>query len=290
MLPLKFPLSLNNMTIEYLPNLQSGDRIDLNRFQKNKPEPKVVWEKYVNPLHAQLENLSRQVNQEIPNFLEVDGRIALVGPESKQDQQLVDQQEKVFSQNQGKSLEQWQRDGERNPANLTEMALTVSLHKFLGNDFIVARASRFDDYNNGVDQVIVDKQTGDVICGFDEVLGHQGDDGGEKKKKKMERIREKGGVQIKYGASLENGRLVPSSIKNVPAFYLSLSKEELKDLLEALVDQGEAISAVEINIFNKLLDSLKEQTNQADANWSLRAKSQLAIDKLQNSFRKQLAA
>jgi hypothetical protein len=266
------------MEIEYLPGIKAGQKIDLEKFKKDRAKGP-NFEVQAVQLKNKLESLAQAVNQEFPEFLESDGRIALAGQEAVSDQILVDKQTEAF----GKNVE-------KNPASLTEMALTVTLHRFLKNDFIVARASRYDDYNNGIDQVIIDKRNGDVICGFDEVLGYQGDDGGEKKTKKMARIMEKGGAEIKYGATMENGRLVRSAIKNVPAFYLALSKEELKELLESLAKGDTDISEIEVHIFNKLLNSLEEQASQGKANWALKAKTQLALDKLRNSFGKKIAA
>ncbi len=278
------------MTIEYLPGVAVGGKIDLDQFKSNKKEKSLNPEINLRNLKVSLESLSQEANQAFSNFLEADGRIAIIGRDADQDQKLVDSQEEGFSQNQGKSLKQWQGDTEKNPANLTEMALTITLHKFLKNDFIVARASRYDDYNNGVDQVIVDKKTGDVICGFDEVFTSGFDGGGEKKVEKMKKIKEKGGAEIKYGATLENDQLVRSHIKNVPAFYLALSKDELKELLEVLANKNTVITEVEINIFNKLLDSLETQASQDQDNWALKAKSQMALDRLRNAFEQKIAA
>lgn len=270
---------MNN--IEYLPGIKPGDKIDLSKFEKFKKEPS--FESYLPYLKEALLKVSADNNYEIFNFLDNEGRINLEGAEAESDKSLVDAQEQGFSQGMGKDLETWRRDSEKNPANLTEMALTIMLHKFLKQSFIVARASRFDDYNNGVDQVLIFKPTGEVVCGFDEVLGNEGDDGGQKKEAKLERTREKGGAKIQYGAKMEDGKLVRSEVKNVPAFFMSLSKAELRELLESIKNNSEKISEVEKTIFKKLLSSLATQAANSHMNNDLRAKTEVALERLQEA-------
>ncbi len=146
-----------------------------------------------------------------------------------------------------------------------EMALTILLHKIIGNRFIVARASTFDDYRNGIDNVIINKETGDVVCAFDEVNDTVG---GSRHDKKMEKIKKKalqGGSTIKYGYTYINDeeaskkRLIQKKINNVPTFFLSLSQEELKNLLSNMSYDAQIISNKEYEIYDKLIHSLEEQ-------------------------------
>lgn len=70
---------------------------------------------------------------------------------------------------------------EKNPANIAEIATTLLFDKVLNKDFIIVRASTYDDYENGADHLIIDKQSGAVICGLDEaILGESIKDTGEK--------------------------------------------------------------------------------------------------------------
>jgi len=165
-----------------------------------------------------------------------------------------------------------------------EIALTIMLAKFLKNDFIVARASSYDDYNHGVDSVLIYKKTGEVVCGFDEVIGNRGDDGGQKKAEKMENIMNKGGAQLKYGAKMLDGQLVRSEVKNIPAFYMSLSKVELGELLDSLKNNSDMTGALEEKIFSKLINSLEEQAAKQNLNKSLQIKTELALTRLRTCF------
>lgn len=245
------------MSIEYLPNLQAGDKIDIDKYQ-SRPEQRFRWEEFSSFLNQELANLAEQINHEFADFLESDGRIALLGPDQVSDQQLVEQQELALA-GAHRSVSEWQASLENNPTTLAEKSLTIALSDVLGENFIVARAANYDDYNHGVDQVIIDKQTGEILCGFDEVLGHQGDDGGTKKESKLQRIMEKSGAQIKYGASKEDGRLVRRARQHIPAFYLSVSKAKLRHLLISQRTGGVERTTAEQQIFTKMLASLESQ-------------------------------
>ena len=124
---------------------------------------------------------------------------------------------------------------EASKSNQAEMIITALLHKVLKERFLVVRASVFDDYKHGIDNLILDKETGAVICAFDEVLENEGDKerGAMKKIEKIKRIAVKGGTEAKYGVALKEQKLVRSSARNIPVFYLTL---ESKDLIELADD------------------------------------------------------
>lgn len=265
------------MGMENFSGFKPGDIIDLSKFEKTKKEPK--WETYLPNLKNSLSTLSEKINQELPGFVDNEGRIVMTGEMAEGDKRLVDAQEDAFSRENGKSVESWNRDNEKNPSSLTEMALTVLLQKQLGDDFIVARSSKYDDYNNGVDQVIVYRPTGEVVCGFDEVIGKDNDNGSGKKKEKLERIMARGGARIKYGAKLENGKLVRGEIKNIPAFFMGINKTDLRELLDSLKNNSEKNSEAEEKIFNKLLESLESQASGQNLDDNLKEKTASMLEK-----------
>lgn len=146
-----------------------------------------------------------------------------------------------------------------------EMALTVLLHRLIGSEFVVARASAYDDYANGVDTVIIDKATGDVVCTFDEVTD---DAGGNRYAQKLDKTTAKakrGGTTIRYGLTFQGDtagkhQLVKKEINNVPLFYLALDRQQLQDLIKALpTDIHQAPSATELALFDHLTTLLERQ-------------------------------
>jgi len=275
------------MGIEYLSGIKPGDIIDLSSFEKKKKEKEITkessLESYLPFLNETLAKIAEKKNFDFPNFLNNDNRISIEGNDSESDKKLVSAQKEAFRIDSGKTLENWQRDTEKNASNLTEMALTVLLQKYLGDDFIIARSSEYDDYNNGVDQVIIYKPTGEVVCGFDEVIGKDGNDGSEKKKEKLEHIMAKGGARIKYGAKLENGQLIRAEIKNIPAFFMGINKIELGRLLESLKNNPEKNGEVEKEIFSKLLISLENQAAGQNMGNNLRIKTDSMLKKFREA-------
>ena len=87
-----------------------------------------------------------------------------------------------------------------------EMLKTAIFSKFLGKDFIVARSSLYDDVKNNIDNVILEKETGNLICALDEAGESSGKGYEEKKTKVLERNRQENGGSLKYGFKLEKDR------------------------------------------------------------------------------------
>lgn len=156
-------------------------------------------------------------------------------------------------------VEHWRKSKENNKNGQTEMAITVLLHKILKGEFLVVRSATSDDHA-GVDNLILNKHTGEVICAFDEV--HEGGAGErtDKKVEKITRIAQKGGIKIRYSIGLEQGKLKRSKMDGVPVFYLGLKSEELMKLLASLqYGTGAENSETEYEIFQQLVNSLREQ-------------------------------
>jgi hypothetical protein len=150
---------------------------------------------------------------------------------------------------------------EKSKSNQAEMIITALLHKVLKERFLVVRASVFDDYKNGTDNLILDKETGALICAFDEVLKNESDEG--KAPVKMEKIKKKamfGGGEAKYGISLQDRTLKRAQVRNIPVFYLTLESKDLMELTNDLYfGQTGTLSNAEERLFAHLVASIKEQ-------------------------------
>ncbi len=251
------------MPINYLDNIAVGSKIELPEKEKKPQE-------YLGKLKNSMTDLARE-NNELLGFNYFDTDLKIITSQTK-DIAFVNQRENEWSSLDKKDKKQWLRDKESNTANITEMAITLLLAKFLKDKYIVARASSYDDYKNGADNILIDKESGDIVCGMDEIIGHQGDDGKEVKEGKLKKIMEKGGVEIKYGACLNSARKIePATCQNIPAFYLSLSKKALLKLLDAYYSNKEDVL---LELFNKLINSINEQTKnykEMDLDENLRA-------------------
>ncbi|MGC9031686.1 MAG: hypothetical protein ACP5H7_02930, partial [Minisyncoccia bacterium] len=110
----------------------------------------------------------------------------------------------------------------KNPANsgyILEILKTLLFNKYLNNDFIVVRSSNYDDYINKIDNIILNKKTGEIVCAFDEVASMSGE-AFERKKKQVLDLNKQGGVFLKYGFSLKENKIEKGSFENLTCFYL----------------------------------------------------------------------
>jgi len=214
-----------------------------------------------------LEGKMRGIKQEVNEFYEYEflddaAKVKMEGADLEADNKFVAERERTWAGEHHQSVDEWRKGRDKNPATITEMAVTLILHKWLGEDFVIARACSYDDYKYGVDNVLIDKKTGVAVCGFDEVLGFTGDDGGEKKDKKIKDAILNGGSSLKYGATIEDAKLKRRDLRSMPTFCLSLSKKELINLLVDLKSSNTKTEN-EKNVILKLVASLGNQNEEA---------------------------
>ncbi len=151
--------------------------------------PEGMIELWVKELNNSLKNISKKTNDKYNKAInndneEYDTRLVNIddtimvesfqksegGPYMREDKEFKKDKKKV------KELEKkWHKEEkEKNFGELWEKAKTVILNKIIGTEFIVVRASKHDDYENGVDNIIINKETGNVVCAFDEVSAEEG--------------------------------------------------------------------------------------------------------------------
>ncbi len=163
-------------------------------------------------------------------------------------------------------LAYWKNKKEASENEKLEKAAMVLFHKILRPEFLVVRASTHDDYVNGIDTIIVDSKTQKVVGAFDEVKGEEIFKRNREKKDKVLKYAKGGGVRLKYGVNLEKDpqsagqKLVKKEIRNLPLFLVSLTKEELREMLSGMNYQLESkVSEIELKVFNQLMASFEEQ-------------------------------
>lgn len=157
-------------------------------------------------------------------------------------------------------LAHWREQKKNQKNTQTELAVTVLLYKILKDRYFVVRTSEYDDVVNGLDTLVIDKTTGIIVCGFDEV--HDGSRGvlTEEKKDKILRKARKGGAKIRFGLKIENQKLARTYLENLPVFYLGLTTDELNELIANMdpEDINEPSDHEKI-VYSSLIDSVKEQ-------------------------------
>jgi hypothetical protein len=154
-----------------------------------------------------------------------------------------------------------------------EKAFVITFAKLIGPDYVVCRSTDYDDYK-GVDTLIMDTKTGQVVCALDEVFdkypdnARRNDGENERIRQKIsttENANRKGGKHIEYGARIyeKDGRkkLVREPIDNVPFFYVAITKAELDSVIESYGKETDpaAASAAETAFFKTVLQSWREQ-------------------------------
>lgn len=217
---------------------------------------KFKFKDYYAFLNNELFQLAKSLNQG-QKILNSDGSIIVKN--KQQAEKVADWQ--AFNARKFKiSQEEYLDNKEKSQPVLAEKTITLLLNRLLADKFIVVRASAYDDLQ-GVDNVILDKKTGNVVCGFDDVLSHIGDDGRNKKSKKVRDIMLKGGINLEHGLSFnQEKQLEIKRLNNLPAFYLSLSKEELKNILKSF-KQSNQVGNVEKKVLGKFINSIEDQLN-----------------------------
>lgn len=88
---------------------------------------------------------------------------------------------------------------EKEKGRQMEIFTAILFNKMLKDDFIVVPASAYDDYMNGIDTVMVNKKTGDVVCTFDEVHDHKASNRADAKEEKIKKKARAGGSTLAYG-------------------------------------------------------------------------------------------
>jgi hypothetical protein len=140
-----------------------------------------------------------------------------------------------------------------------EVLKTIIFNKFLGNDFIVARASLFDDFINRVDNVILDKKTGNLVCALDEVADISGSEFEKKKGEVLNRNMKENENMLKYGLRMENGKIAPARAEHFPLFYLALPHNHIREAVNKIAPSLEEKSEYEKDLFSYFLASINLQ-------------------------------
>ncbi len=170
------------------------------------------------------------------------------------------------TENEAEILQRFQENDAKHDGALAEAAVLTLLNKFLGERFVAVRAAKYDDYENGVDTLILDRESGGVVCAFDEVVGMEGDERYTHKVSRAKgRLAEHGGMRVKYGLTFTpdspgNAHLERRAMPNVPGFCISLTRTELHRLIEqADFTAGSRVSASETDFFQNMVRALETQ-------------------------------
>lgn len=139
-----------------------------------------------------------------------------------------------------------------------ERMKTVVLNKFLEKYAVVIRTSEYDDIINGVDNILVDREDGKIICAFDEVCDTNSEIF-QKKREKILRRNEEGGARLKYCPKIKEDKFSIESVENIPIFYLALNEEILRGAEKKISSFFKEVSLYEEKLFKYFWNSLYNQ-------------------------------
>lgn len=151
-------------------------------------------------------------------------------------------------------------------SELLEMVTTVLLHKVLKDDYVIARASKYDDYF-GFDNIIVNKKTGAVVCTFDDVHDQSYGNTIQEKSHELEKSAKHGGATIEYGFTFADGKLIKKRIENVPKLFNPFDINELNAAIMTVDPKNlDTVSEGERIIYNSIIDKFMALIPQLQAN------------------------
>jgi hypothetical protein len=178
-------------------------------------------------------------------------RIDMCNFEDVYEKKEIEKDVKLIKEIKGNTEESFLTDGER-----LEVLKTIVFHKFLNEKFIVIRTALYDDVQNHVDNLIVEKETGNIICAFDEVSAISGPEF----IKKQERFLRNNinGAKVKYGILSTKDGLIKNRIENIPIFYIALPPEHINEGIRNIASLEE-ISDYEEKIWFYFVTTLQSQ-------------------------------
>jgi len=230
------------------------------KFSENEPDSSVEakkpknLEEYVESISVELENEFKESGIKLTGdcHIKMESYEKIFGDRVGHDIREVKEQQNKW---QGKkpSKKEKIREGEK-----MEIFKTALFNKVLKNDFLVLRSSLYDDYKNGIDNIIFDKESGTVVGAFDEVVSETAGPVYEQKKSKIAAKNSRAGGYLKYGLAKKGDKIIMESNARVPVFYLALSQNELKEALVGF-EVSDNLSEAEEIMLEKLAKSISEQ-------------------------------
>ncbi len=137
-----------------------------------------------------------------------------------------------------------------------ELLTTIIWNKILGDKLIVVRTSVYDDIKNGVDHLIIEKNTGKVICAIDDVASISSFNFHDKKDKTSQVNTKK----IKYGMISKNEQISLTSLENIPVFYLGFDLKNMSSIIKEMSNSfDDKPSETEKKLMNYYLGILEMQ-------------------------------
>lgn len=250
---------------------ESNIGLEINSQQDNRTEKKENNRK----LHEFSETISQKIKERyggkniVDNNIKINTDIFHENPsytdeKIKEDEEFVEEKRGEF--NKKKKIND--SNGE-----LFEEAMACVLYRILNKKYLVVRSSDYDDLHNGVDILIIDPETNEIICLVDNITTYRDDfkaiEAIENKENKVLNQNMNGGAEIEYGlafkenAETHNIEPIGERKKGIPIFSMHLYGKELDELLNGMdYDINNDPSEIELKTFDELMRVMKVDSKQ----------------------------
>lgn len=160
----------------------------------------------------------------------------------REDIKEVERLEKLFNKNSEAAIR----------GEVLEMTKTLLFNKELfGGKLIAVRTCKYDDYKNGVDQIIFNTETFEPIAAVDTTTNWT-----QKSANLIEKIKD--GCKVKYGLSIGPKGVQKTKYENLPMLIISISPEKLAEFSTGIVE-GSLNEDTLAKLESSLLDSFQKQ-------------------------------
>jgi len=148
----------------------------------------------------------------------------------------------------------FQKEGNESMGELLETVKTITFNKLWFDGRLIAlRTSKFDDYLNGIDEVIFDTETHQPLAAVDTTTNIK-----EKTGEIIDKIRK--GSQVKYGFYIKDG-IKKGSLNDLPTFIISLKPEELLNFVQKIIEHPND-KKFDLDTEKNIIESLKRQSEE----------------------------
>ncbi|MEK7174622.1 MAG: hypothetical protein AAB759_03105 [Patescibacteria group bacterium] len=149
------------------------------------------------------------------------------------------------------------KSGEALP-KLLEATTVLAVNSALFDQRLAAlRTADLDDYHHGVDYLIIDRESGQVLAAADATIAPEA-----KAAKLQQNITE--GMSVRYGVALGKNGVNRGPLEHLPYFIINIKSEDVVALAEELVDSGDK-GPVAKRVETQLLKTLAEQATRFGA-------------------------
>lgn len=178
----------------------------------------------------------------------------------------LDLQKKHNTKNQDKLLRILEREERMRDGNISEDLLFLLLNKISGDRYMVMKSCMRDDFSNGTDLLLVDTQTGAAICAFDATVSGFKTRKEKKNERVQERLKKGEGMNMKYGVTFNENKMILGEINQIPPLLLDLNRKQLITMLQKMdFNIDSSVSDIEQETIISLVSDVENQIKTFDS-------------------------